>query len=152
LRGLRISLPASTSRLSFAQLGMAEFVPSRSACRPDVSAERTKLLKHVTGTLLTCMALLPSVGSALNYPNRSIGQLQATYASGDCIFFTLVGVAEADPVRTGEPWFAIARSQFGAKDAYAMLLSAKLSEQAVTVRTSGALACGYASVESVLLP
>jgi hypothetical protein len=59
------------------------------------------------------------------------------------------GVAEADPVKPGNAWFAVSRTQYGAKDAYAMLLAAKLSGQAVNISTNGTLSCTYPTASSV---
>lgn len=105
---------------------------------------------RLISVIATCLCFsAPSF--AITHSNKSVSQLQSTWASADCIFFTLDGVSEADPVKPGNTWFAIDRTQFGAKDAYAMLLSAKISGTSVTVRTSGTLACGWASVESVIM-
>jgi hypothetical protein len=92
------------------------------------------------------MASIPA-----NHYNKSVGQLQSTYSNADCFYFILDGVAEADPVVPGNPWFAIPRSQFGSKDAYAMLLGAKLSGQPVTVNTDGTLSCGRATAYAVTM-
>ena len=91
-----------------------------------------------------------SIGSAVQYhTNKNVGQLSSTYDGADCFYFTLAGVGEADPVKPGDPNFAIPRTQYGAKDAYAMLLSAKLTGRAVTVMTRGTISCGYASVAQI---
>jgi len=73
----------------------------------------------------------------------------SSYDSADCFYFTLQGVSEADPAKPGDPMFAIPRTQYGAKDAYAMLLAAKISGEPVVVKTRGTLACGYAAVAEV---
>lgn len=93
----------------------------------------------------------PALSLAVHWPNRSVGQLQSSYDGADCIYFTLDGVAEADPVKPGDPWFAIPRTQYGAKDAYAMLLAAKLTGKTVLVSTRGTLSCGYAAVGQVVM-
>jgi hypothetical protein len=96
--------------------------------------------------------LLPSIVLArVEYHNKMLLDLQASWDAGDCFFFRFAGVSEADPVKTGDQWFAMSRSQFGAKDAYAMLLSAKLAGRPVSVITSGNLSCGYAQVLAIYM-
>ena len=98
------------------------------------------------------LAVVPALAPAVNWADRTVGQLQSTYDGADCIYFTLEGVTEADPVKPGDHWFAIPRTQYGAKDAYAMLLAAKLTGKTVFVSTRGALSsCGYAAVTQVLM-
>jgi hypothetical protein len=92
-----------------------------------------------------------SIASAATYSSRTVGQLISTFDSGDCIIFTLEGVSEADSRVPGAPWFAIPRTQFGAKDGYAMLLAAKLTGEALEVRTGTEMACGYIKVSHVIM-
>jgi hypothetical protein len=94
---------------------------------------------------LTCNAML-------DWNGKTVAMLSSTYDGADCIYFTLEGVSEADPVKPGDPTFAFPRSQYGSKDAYAMLLAAKLTGQPVRVLTRGTLSCGYASVAQVMMP
>lgn len=105
-------------------------------------------------TALTIFAIAISVCApsfGMVWSNKNVGRLSSTYDSADCIYFTLEGVTEADPIKPGDPMFAIPRTQYGAKDGYAMLLSAKLTGQPVFVVTRGTLACGYASVAQILM-
>jgi hypothetical protein len=82
-----------------------------------------------------------------------VGYLQSTYSGADCYYFTLIGHAPADPALGVTAWFAISRDQYGAKDAYAMLLSAKLAEKSVRVMTSGTTVCGgYPQATTILMP
>lgn len=109
------------------------------------------------GTLLKAFAAVAGLSipltchAMLDWPGRMVSMLSSTYDGADCIYFTLQGVAEADPVKPGDPTFAIPRAQYGSNDAYAMLLAAKLSGQAVRVITRGTLACGYASVSQIMI-
>ena len=103
---------------------------------------------------LITMISMSGVASAVTWQDRQVGVLQSV-AGADCVFFTLVGVAEADPARPGDPWFSMPRSQSGAKDLYAMLLAAKLSGQAVTVQTTGSTSsscAGYVSIAAAWIP
>lgn len=73
------------------------------------------------------------------------------YDSADCIYFKLEGVAEADPIKPGDPLFAISATQPQAKNAYAALLAGKISGATLLVRTRGNLVCGYAGVATIIL-
>lgn len=96
--------------------------------------------------------MIPATSNAmLSWENKTVSMLSSTYDGADCIYFTLVGVSEADPIKPGDPTFAIPRSQFGSKDGYAMLLVAKTSGQPVRVLTRGTLACGYAAVAQIMM-
>ncbi len=98
---------------------------------------------------LALIALPSGALAGTTWANRTVGQIQGSDSGTDCFFFTLVGVTQPDPV-SPSPWIAIPRSQYGAKDAYAILLSAKLTGQQVRVTTNGAIACGgYATVSEV---
>ncbi len=106
--------------------------------------------KDVTKVIsIAALLLMPSIGLAVNWYNKKVALLQPSYDGADCFYFTLEGVAEADPTKPGDPLFAIPRTQYGAKEAYATLLSAKLTGQTVYVITRGTLSCGYASVSQV---
>lgn len=95
---------------------------------------------------------VPATSNAmLDWYGRTVAMLSSTYDGADCIYFTLEGVSEADPIKPGDPTFAIPRSQFGSKDGYAMLLAAKLTGQPVRVLTRGTIACGYAAVAQIML-
>jgi len=75
--------------------------------------------------------------------------------SRPCAFFTLDGVAEADPVSPGNPWFALPQSAAGYKEAYSLLLAAALSGKTVRVFTTGATistCSGYVGVVNVIFP
>lgn len=107
--------------------------------------------RRIRGIAAAVLTTVPALALAVNWTSRTVGQLQSTYDGADCIYFTLEGVAEADPAKPGDPWFAIPRTQYGAKDAYAMLLAAKLTGKTVFVSTRGTLSCGYAAVSQVLM-
>lgn len=104
--------------------------------------------------VLTFFALLAfgaSAKSAVNHVDKKVGELQPTYAVADCFYFKLKGIAEADPVKPGVAWFAVSRTDFGAKEAYATLLTAKLMDANVRIITSGGISCGYAGVAEILI-
>lgn len=101
--------------------------------------------------LSVCMSALPAYAVDVDHVNKRVLLLQSTSSAADCFFFALEGVDQANPVKTNDPWFAFPRSQYGAKDAYAMLLSAKLTGATVTVHTTGQTACGYASPARIMM-
>jgi hypothetical protein len=102
--------------------------------------------------IATVGVTIPLLCHAMNdWDGKTVAMLSSTYDGADCIYFTLDGVTEADPIKPGDPTFAIVRSQYGSNDAYAMLLAAKLTGQSVRVLTRGTLACGYASVAQVMM-
>lgn len=87
----------------------------------------------------------------VNYVDKKISELHGFYDGADCAYFKLEGVAQADPVKPNEPFFAISRSQFGAKEAFATLLAAKVAGLAPVVQTRGNIVCGYAGVARIIL-
>jgi hypothetical protein len=92
--------------------------------------------------------------SAQNYA-APILQLQPPNLNVDCVWFTLVGVSQGDPILPGSPGFALPRSQTGYSEIYAMLQAAKLSGSSLVIETTGAVAggaCGnYAQIACVVL-
>ena len=76
-----------------------------------------------------------------------VTQIQAPSPGNDCTYFQLEGVAVADPAVSGGPWFALAKSHNGYKEALTSLYTAKLSGLVVTLVTTGTGACGaYAGI------
>ena len=92
-----------------------------------------------------------NVAQAAQYYGKTVGKLQGFYDDADCFYFQLNGVSEADPVKPGDAWFAVSRTQYGAKDAYAMLLAAKISGKTVNVSTRGTLTCNYAGIAEITM-
>ena len=107
--------------------------------------------RYVSKIVVVAVACLPFVATAVSWTNKTVGRIQATYNLANCIYFTLDGVTEADPVMPGVPWFAIPRTQYGAQDGYAALLAAKMAGTEVQVNTNGTTACGYALATEVIL-
>ena len=97
------------------------------------------------------LSLLTSGAAATTHANKQVDVLQSFYDRSDCIYFKLVDVPEADPIRPGSPWFAVERSQSGAKDLFASLLAAKLAGKTVKVVTRGEVRCDYATPSSVVV-
>jgi hypothetical protein len=139
-----ISVAARNSELEGASVGRPDYL--------EQYGETIVKQKIMNAFVICAAALVPAnVYAMLDWPNKSVAMLSSTYDGADCIYFTLQGVSEADPIKPGEPTFAIPRAQYGAKDAYAMLLAAKLSGSTVRVLTRGTLACGYASVAQIMM-
>ena len=92
-----------------------------------------------------------SVCPATVYPGKTVATIQAFYYGADCFYFTLVGVVPADDHVSGSPIFAVSRSQPGAKDALAALMTAKVASLTVQVSTTGTAVCGYAGISEVVI-
>lgn len=105
--------------------------------------------------LVIVVGASPSAASSGQIFTAVIGQVEAPSYNEDCLWFTLVGVAQADPINPNNPYFALTRTQIGYNETYALLLSAKLSGSTVIVVTTGAVAgggCGgYAGIAGVTL-
>jgi hypothetical protein len=87
--------------------------------------------------IISCVAM-----TAVCHPASAdtfTGQVQglATPDSRPCVFFSIAGVTQADPVRPGSPWVVVRQSQNGFKELYALLLAAKHTGAPVTVTTNG---------------
>ena len=87
---------------------------------------------------------------AVSHINKDIEVIQSP-DSRPCVFFKLVGVSEADPVKSGNAWFSIPLSHVGIDQFYSMLLTAKTASNKIDVITTGTLECGHASVQSIQL-
>ncbi len=108
-------------------------------------------IKILLGLIAMTLSHFASSAYAAAYSGKTVGSVQGFFDGADCFYFKLKGVNEADPINPGSDWFAISRSQYGAKDALAVLLTAKASGLTVHVSTRGTLICGYASVAEVTL-
>jgi hypothetical protein len=84
-----------------------------------------------------------------------IAQFQPPNYNEDCVWFSLVGVAQADPILPNNPWFGLPRTQIGYSEMFAVLLAAKMSGSTLYVVTTGAAAgggCGgYAGIAFVIM-
>ena len=94
------------------------------------------------GALAALLFLSPLMAAATDFEQKFVIGIQPSGDVADCFYFRLEGVTQPGPAANG-PWFAMARTQYGAKDAYALLLAAKLTGTPVSVRsTSTSVACG----------
>jgi hypothetical protein len=78
-----------------------------------------------------------------------VSDLQPNHNSQNCFFFRLSGVT-INPASPGN-WFAVAYTTFGAKETYATLLAAKLSDTPIKVTTlpTAPTVCNYAEATYV---
>lgn len=113
---------------------------------------------HQHRSMWRCLSLLPLClssimpGSSLQAAVHTQGIVVQIANPDDrpCIFFRLSGVAEADPVLPGQPWFAVPKTHGGYKEIVATLMIARSTQDPIyQVLTSGAVACGYAEVLSI---
>jgi hypothetical protein len=105
------------------------------------------------------LTVLLSVGPqafAATYPNAIVTQvltITGQSGAGLCYYFTLSGVAQADPSVPNNPWFAIStNSNVSAKEEFALILTARVTGTPVSaVVTTGAADpdCGNAKVSSI---
>jgi hypothetical protein len=102
--------------------------------------------------LLALASIVPAVTQAANETRGQIGNLFPPSLTQPCVLFTLIGVAQADPVNPGNPWFAISSTHPGFDKLYALLLAAKpltvpaaynvQSPPTLIVQTTGNAVCG----------
>jgi hypothetical protein len=100
--------------------------------------------------LATCVLFVPAIGLATQHSGRQVVQLHSP-DTRECTFFMLTGVAEADPVLPGNPWFAVPKTHVGYKEIVSFLMTARITGESLTVYTAGTTACGHATVSAVLL-
>jgi hypothetical protein len=117
------------------------------------SKSRTRNVLRIIVASIEMSALIPATSSAAQFYTATIAQLQAPSFNQDCIWFSLTGIAQADPIVPNSPWFALARTQTGFNEIYAMLLATKMSGATIAILTTGTNAggvCnGYAGVAQV---
>jgi hypothetical protein len=96
---------------------------------------------------------------AASWSGYQIAQLEAPDPARPCLFFTLVGVPQADPAFPNDPWFAISENQSGYWEIYGMLLLAKSKGLGVAITTSGQAAApecdnlgNHVGVNYIVLP
>lgn len=63
-----------------------------------------------------------------------------------CAFFSLTGVAEADPTVPDSPYFALSKTNPKYGEMNAVMLSAKAGSRRANVKTNDTSACGQAEV------
>ena len=71
-------------------------------------------------------------------------------SSRPCMLFRLEGVSLADPA-SGNEWFAVPRTHIAFSELFALLLTSRALRLPLLVSTTGALSCGYASVNAILI-
>jgi hypothetical protein len=93
--------------------------------------------RRILSGLFSCVAMtaLCHPASADTFTGQVEGLLPPDHRP--CIFFSIAGVPQADPVRPGSRWVAVRQSQNGFKELYALLLAAKHAGAPVTVTTNG---------------
>jgi hypothetical protein len=115
---------------------------------------------HLPATLLTALLLtagtlllVPQPAAAETHVNKTLGLLHPAWAQSTCFFFTLQGVAQADPAASGN-LFAVAPDNPGYDNTFNLLVTIKQKglTNNVTVATTGNLVCGgFAEVRYVFV-
>lgn len=101
---------------------------------------------------LLCAALPHNASGQVSHTGNEVWVLHSP-DSRPCVFFLLNGVAEADPVMPGNPWFGLPKSHPGYKEILTLLLIARTSgKEFNAVVTTGQVAqeCGVPGVLKVL--
>jgi hypothetical protein len=111
---------------------------------------------HLRPLLGAALLFASTAALATTHYSKMVIHLQIAPANADCIYFQLEGVATADSAVSPSPFFALYKTHPGYTQAYAMLLTAKMTGTAVNVTTTGAVAnsvCGtYAGVHDIQMP
>lgn len=89
---------------------------------------------------------------AVDWHRKKVSQVQVHAVKG-CIYFTLDGVDEADPVVPNQPWFTLGPDNPYQKEFFSLLMLAYAAKADVRIATSGKKepGCGYAQVLSARL-
>lgn len=104
---------------------------------------RHSLLAAGTAVLLSSPALSADYTAV-------VSEIQPNHDTLDCIFFRLNGITGISPASPGD-WLAIPRSSNGAMEVFAVLLTSRTKSIPVTVKTTSAMACGYAQATYVIM-
>lgn len=114
-----------------------------------------KWIVVVASASAACCIFRTDTANAGQSYTAPIALVQSPNYGEDCVWFTLVGVPQADPLVPNNPWFALSRSQTGYSEIYSIILAAKLSGALLNVVTTGAAAgggCGgYPGITYVIL-
>jgi hypothetical protein len=118
-----------------------------------MNTKNTAMYLAATTILLSALApqAMPSTHSS-----KLVTAIQPPNIDADCLYFQLAGVTQADAIAPNSPWFAIPRAQNGFKEMYALLLTARVSQIAISVNTTGQVAASpcaaYAAVQYIYIP
>ena len=105
------------------------------------------MIKYIKNFIVVLVFASVHVAAAEHYAKK-VNNVQVNALNG-CIYFTLDGVAEADPVMPGQPWITVASDSASKQEVLSLLMMAQASKSNVKVVTSGEKACGYAGVHYV---
>lgn len=104
------------------------------------------LAEDVSDSVGSNEVIIPSV----EHPNKLVTELHSPDTRA-CAFFRLDGVSEADPVKPGNPWFAVPTNHRGYDVIVDNLRVAIVHDKRVYVSTTGTLECGHAALLKVRL-
>lgn len=105
-------------------------------------------MKNVMKLALICAAALVAPTPALAAEHVSKRPLEVhSDLSRPCVIFRLEGVSVADPVVGSAQWFALPRTHPAFAEFFAILLTSRAGSFPISVRTSGAMQCGFAGVD-----
>lgn len=121
---------------------------SREAWRQSVHQGSLRVRIIRIGLALS-MLMASSAGLAVEHSGKEVSLVHSPTMGHECVFFLLAGVAQADPAAPGVAWFAVHKTHPGFKELTAILVSARLTKERVTVYTNGNHACGVAAVDAI---
>ncbi len=99
--------------------------------------------------LISLFTVIPFLQvNAVPHLSKTVGVIKSPDIN-PCSLFTLVGVAEADPIKPGNNWFAVPQTHNGHNVIISILLAASTSGKTVTVYTNGKEICGGVEVDHV---
>lgn len=109
-----------------------------------------KFMRIAFGTVV--FLLFAQACLAADWHLKKVSQVQV-HAGNGCLYFTLEGVTEADPVVSGQPWFTLEPENTHQKEFLSLLMLAYASKTNVKVATTGkkTSGCGYAQILYVRL-
>lgn len=96
------------------------------------------------------LALMSNLAFGVAHYGKQVENVQVDPSNG-CIYFTLKGVAEADPVKPGNQWFTLNGSAPGANHIMSLLLMSYATGETLKVSTTGTSVCGYAGASVIRL-
>ena len=102
---------------------------------------------HHLCAVVTILMSASSATAGTLHSNKIVNQVQID--GRPCLFFTLQGVAQADPVHPSAAHFAVSTDHPNYATMVSILLSAKMGRASVTVSTTGSLACSHPAVDGI---
>jgi len=105
-------------------------------------------INQIIGMLV--LSTISSFALGVSHYGKKVANVQVSPSSG-CVYFTLKGVSEADPVTPGNQWFTLAADAPGLDHVMSLLLMSYATGETLKVSTTGTKVCGYAGAGTIRL-